>query len=551
MKKRVAEFGVGMVLGLYPGLLAMLAFAALLRRALLGVTYWWLLALGGALWLVPAASDLVAGRVSAGTLNELGQLLLAVAVVLGGAALWHVVTDTKPVTRGLLVSLTLMAVVSIVYRILAPGRVSGWADHPNIWAAGVLLPTTAVFLLDRSPGARSLASVSAWLVVALSGSRSAAVVLAGTIVFFIAASLLKIVGRASALATRLVIVLAVACAFGALLIVAVPRLTATIRDVVRVPWSEIRPPVLGARQDLGVEVTSFADGVLEAKTLNADGWSRVQYPIVLFPGTTYSVALDLKSNSPGTVPGVLGVVSGADKVVLERRENWEARAGGRIHLIDFVVQDEGAGWTTVALTFRSTANETLRMYIGPAPDLSGSMGAKLLVRNVKASAGGVEVLLASADYKVAPTAETREALSRVSSFAAGWRGFAEAPLVGQRAMSFAEYYRLNPPTQATAVPSHAHNELLQTMFRMGAIGSMGLLLVLGWVGLVLAQGSSRHRAVILLAVALLANLVDVVLWSSGMMYFLLGFSGMLMGRHTALLRRGDPGARTVDVRGSP
>lgn len=237
--------------------------------------------------------------------------------------------------------------------------------------------------------------------------------------------------------------------------------------------------------------------------------------------------LELGTATSGASPGVVGVVAGEDRLVIGGADGWAARGEGSINVVDFRVEEAPDGWTEVAVSFRSEDKKVARMWIGPAPNLAAeSAGAAILVRGLVAVVGDLSALRAEGCTKeISPS--TIEALARVSSFAAGWRGFVEAPMFGQRDRQFSNYYRENPPTQDTAVPPHAHNVIIQVLYEMGFTGAFGLVLILLWLGRVLFRSRVGPRSLVLVIAALAANMFDFTFWAAGALLFLFAFAGIV------------------------
>lgn len=523
-------FLLGAVLGIYPGVVAGAGVVMAVRRRFVSLKYGLLLAGACFFWLLPALSDVALGRVNSATWGEAGELMLVLLAALAGAGLGKWLGTPTTLAAGLISGIGALALASIVAWLGSPGRIALWMDHPNIFGASVLLPTTAALLLTKSSTARLLTLAIGFVPIGFSGSRSAILVLAAVGVCIIAVDTVKRRtgkrGRAVATIATLILSLGVVIA----VFVLQPRLAALVRDVARFPLAALKPNVLGVPQALGVEVIEEGGSAVRIVAADSNWWSRLQYPLVLLPGRVYTFSAEMDLSTAGEAVGIYGAVNARDSIMMTRRLEWGARATGDLILIAVSTQEMVGGWTRMDLSFKTGSTDKSWLWIGPAPDLEGvGAGSEVVVRSIAAWEG-----LATSEperrlERGLISKETNQAVARIYAFIGAWHGFLESPMFGQRSVQFGSYFRMHAPTELTAVPAHAHNALLQSLFERGLVGTMGFILMLAWLQMNLTRSKVHPGLSILLLVAIASNIADAVIWSSGMMYFLAVFAGMTSG----------------------
>jgi|GEM_PF-2473642 len=526
---------LGALAAIYPPVAAvvgLLLFSRAGRPRLRGQGLLWA---GLGLLTLPICLDAVAGTAGRPALTEALDILLVAVCAIAGSLLARAGGSLRDLSPGMATGLVVVGVLSTAQWIVEGGRASGWTSHANIWGAVVVMPLAMV---AAGPASRTavLASFSAAYAVSItSGSRASLIGVTLVLVGTLGRAALSGTLTAPARSRGRLLVAAVA---GAALLAALaglqPRAWRTAVEALReLPSSGTGERVLGAAQALGVTVEVSDRGTLLLTKTRPEGWSRVQWPMVMFPGTLYATYWEVRHEDPAAVPGVLGVVRGDDTIELSLGETgWTAAAGGRIELVEAAVTDMDGGWTGIALAFRSNADVPLWMWIGPAPDLGGgATAATLEVREVRGVVGGLsELERSSSPTPLSPG--TAAALARLSAFRAAWRAFLAEPLFGHRGTSFSDYYRANPPDQNTAVPSHAHNELLQSLFQRGLVGTSGLVLVLVWFARVMRRGGEGFAAWLALVPAIAMNAVDTFLWSARMLGFLVLVASMAVAHRS-------------------
>lgn len=403
-------------------------------------------------------------------------------------------------------------------------RASGWSAHPNIWAGMVILPALLAASLAGRQAVSALAVVLGMAAVLLTGSRGQlAAIVAGGLVLVLA----RYAGR-----RRRQLILVILCGV-ALLAASAPRTRALIQDslttVSRSDPGQVNL-VQGGGDALHVDRLSAAgtkEATILAKTSRVP-WARLQYPLILQPGSSYSISVDIRAEDHNTRPGLWGTgrdpVTREDLVVTFHREGsrWSTVARGPIEILSWSAEAQGDDWWHLHLAVRSASSSPVWWYVGPTPDQTeGNVGAAIEVRDLRFLMGSeVSTVVATR-----PSLATVQALARRSAFIAAWNGFVDSPLTGQGKGEFASFYRENPPGQDVAVPSHAHNWLLHALFERGAIGAAGLVLLLGTIALTGLRGSPIFWVLIVgLAVS---NLFDNVLFSSGQVFVFAAGSALL------------------------
>lgn len=517
----------GIFMALYPpaGALLGLLDAPRIEHSRLRREGW--LSAGLALLAVPPVADVVAGRAGRVTLTEALEIAALLTFAAAGYRMGRAGRTVSGTAFGLAVGVVLWGAVSLALWAAQGGRVSGWMAHPNSWGALAVLPT-ALVTASRPPGwavAAALAGASAAAVA--SGSRAATLGVAIVVVFAVMRASVRTVG--SRAGGRFAWVLAVASvALLAALASLQPRLwRGAVELFAAAPDWGGQEGVLGAPQALGVSAQDLDDGTLRLVREREARWSRYQWPMILFPETTYSASWEIRNETPGAAPGVLGVVRGDDEIEVRLGPaGWEARSGGDLEMLQVEVVNQEDGWVAVALSFRSNAGSPSRLWIGPAPDLAcARCPAALTVRRAVAVRGTLAELGARGEPR-SLSVPTVEALSRISAFRAAWNAFLERPVLGHRGQTFSDYYRSHPPDQNTSVPAHAHNELLQALFQRGAVGAAGLVLLTGWALASFADSSERTAAVLVAALVVVLNQVDTLLLNTWMLHVLVLFAAL-------------------------
>lgn len=545
MTKGWRALGSGLLLALYPGALALTGVLSIFRQPFPYVPKLWLLLLAGLLWCTPAVYDLITGGWGPRSLTDILHFVLVTLVYLGGVGCTMRPIGTKHIASGLTIGITILAGITVFFWFAGHQRVAGWLEHPNMWGAAALLPITLLLLLTRHAPSRVFVALIGALVVIPTGSRASTMAfIVLLLIFFLEALPKKGPRYRKRVVSKLLIVLLIASSLAGLLLVQ-PRLFSSAIDFIRMGPQVFTPQVLGAPQALGVEFDEIEPGVVRVESIDSNWWSRVQYPMIIFPNTTYSFSLGLQARNDSGSAGLLGVVSGSNRLIIRQNGRWSAMGEGNLHMIDFVVSQESEEWVELRGTFSWTGKQAARLWIGPTPNMQGgAIQTNVLFRDFIAIVGDLNSLRDYAHNE--SSLATVEAQARISAYIAGVKGFLEKPWLGQRTMSFQAFYRQNPPTQYTAVPHHAHNALIQSLFDKGMIGTLGLLCLFLWLALLLKRGITMRGAWLLLLPVFIVNMFDDTLWSSGAILFLSAYGGMALG-YTAVHYSGSDSAAKMGL----
>lgn len=511
----------GFALAALPGLVATVGVPGLARSGVRRVLWkdptTWLLLAGAVAWVAPSVLVDDASRYL--DLGQMGLLLLLWAARpllrdrLAGS-------PREALAWGILTGLAVIAVISVVQLATDRGRIAGWTDHPNLWAAQVIVPTLGLIVLSRTRGIAVFGIVLAGLTIAAAGSRGA-----------VASLLIGLLLWRPLWRGRVGVYLAVLIALGtAVVVVARPRFVSGIPQIVaHVTRSESQPTNLlsGPTQALGVQVEpggetdAFGETIL--RKTRPFSWARWQQPLILFPDVPYTISGEF-SPTASSIPGLLGVGTGPDRtrhvgLILLQDGRWSFHAEGGL-VTDLNASRTADGWHRFEWTVVNRSGAPIRWWVGPSPALvDGDVGAEIRVRGLQAELGR------RATPYTPPTRLPLEAvqfLDRLRAFRVAIDGYRASPWVGHPDTAFSEYYRRNPPDQRTVVPLHAHNVWLATLFERGLLGVVGL--VAFFVVALLAGGPSLLPA---LAAVIVSNVFDVTLWSAQQMNGLVLLSALL------------------------
>lgn len=530
------DLGAGLALTVYPGVMSVAGVMLLLRGRSASLQRTLLLGCACLFWLLPAIADVVLGRVSSTTWSDAGELAVFLLAGYGGTGLGRSLGARRKVGVGLSFGIGVVAVASIIYWLASPGRIAAWTVHPNIFGASLLLPACAAWLLSGPGLLRVVTLVIAFVPVGFSGSRSALLVLTCVAIGLLVAGLAKRWARSRARIVAAALMLVVSVTGVALVSVLQPRLAALVGDVLAIPFSALVPGALGVPQELGVKSSELGGGVVVVEAMDSNWWSRLQYPLVLLPGRVYTFSLEMDLQNSGESVGIYGAINARDTVTVSRKLGWEAKTGGSLALVGYSLREVDGGYTKIELSVKSGSDTKEWLWIGPAPDLDGTgAGEQVVVRSVVAWEGSGTSRSSTSTSQQLVSPSTDQAVARLQAFLGAWHGFIKSPLLGQRGVDFERYFRAEAPTGATAIPKHAHNAFLQSLFERGMVGTAGFLLLLVWVGMGLCHCDSQGGLGALLWISIAANMVDAVIWSAGMMYFLAAMGGMASG----IPRRGE------------
>ena len=552
---RAAAVSAGAAVALVPALgpfVALVATFGMRWRLRRSDGLWWLSALLLALpWL--GTPDALAGALAA------FQVLAAWLLFRGSEEARRSVRDARllrdasvGLTLGLIgVTISGLARVDVfdLEALTTFTQAIAWREHPTLFGHSVLTVSALVAVTAM----RHRASVVALAIGALGVVATGAV---ETVAAWLLVALVIALTRASRAARVSHLVL-----FGvvAVLVVAAgPRLgigaTGFLVDLERDPaapnllqgtevaggawWHTLDVDVATGRATLdGMTLVSYT-----LTKRGEQGWARLQQRARLDPGeTTVSVYL---RPEPGTRPGIdlwgrLG--SGPDahdfNVYATLREDgtWRASASGALALaearrvpIDDASSD--AGWIRAAVTVHYDG-PTTDWYVGVTPDRrDGVLGTRTTFAGLQVDRGAVVGRYVPApaesglDLRTARLPVWRDALAAIE--AGSWRGWGREGF-----LSAADALRADE-RQQRAFPAHAHNVFLDTWVERGALGFVGVVLLVA----VLAARAARHRdlaALGVVAAVVVMNLFDTSLLYGGVLYPLAVLLGWRAGSFQA------------------
>jgi hypothetical protein len=539
-----------LLLSLFPFLSAAAGITLLSRRQSLQVipkAGFYFAVAGLVLWSLPDLFKLDP-LAFAGSIMQAALVLISLSALFELGARLSSSPDLGSVNSGLALACGVMAAISLfqVLGLVDPWlptvpRAHGWLDHPNTWAALGLLPGLALLIVPSGVRARAAGLTALVIHVLFTGSRmSFATILA----FALTVSLIHIWTHVD---RRLYVpIMAALLLVSAFLVAAHPRIRADIWEI-----GSASVQAAGGREGDGnllalsggqsrhVTVDDSGDGgTLKIKKIDENWWARYQRQVLLFPGTTYALGLNIKRITPHALSGILG--SGRQQDVgtnVELRawledDDLKVESTPELRLRTAKAERIDGDWLRLELLFTYTGSSHVRWWVGPTPDQRPiDSGAVIAVKNMQINRGS-ELL----PYSAEPPYElpTMQALSRIAAFKVAWQGFLERPILGQESGSFERFFRRHPPTPNPAVITHAHNLFLHTLFERGLAGTFGLALFL--IGIAVIGKTGSKRFVFLMAAILLANLFDMTFWAAGTAYGLAALAGFIGGTKAELNR---------------
>ncbi len=493
---------------------------------------------GMGLWLLPTGLKALPSASYNRIFIETGTATIVIAALIGTWAIGQRVKNDNGlsgIALGAVFGSTTMAALSLLEALLTPNeRSNGWLVHPNTWAAQALLPGLAPFVVHVSWRLRIWSSLATLVVTFTSGSRT---ILIG---FLIAALILTVWSLHEQFHRAEITIVGTGLLLTAvvMMITLSPRISTTLRDLTSpLAISTSKGNLLsGVGQLKRVRLISAtppsaarANPTIIAKTDDSN-WGRLQHSVLLFPNTEYVISLELYWEDPAILPGLLGIGhAGENSEAVQLRiwsenDQWVTSSVGAIEVLEVQSSFTGDGWIRLETALRYEGQQAVRWWVGPTPDQREvASQAILYVRKFQLELG------TTPSPFTAPSPShlsTIQALSRLFAFKVAWQGFLEKPWVGQPVGSFALYYRANPPSQDTAIPGHAHNLFLQTLFERGFIGLIGLLLFL--IGILLIGLPASKKLLVVFATVIAINLTDFTLWA-GVAYSFAALTGYLRG----------------------
>lgn len=531
---------IGILLATSPGAalasIALLAVLAALRKDLrpspsqlrdrslillftIGLGTWWLIGTVHAPGTAIAWADTVT------------WLVLALAAALGvlGPSRGSAAPSLMHVALGVVVGLFAMGAHSLIeVSTTQAARASGWAVHPNTWAAMAVVGAAAAAALAygrRSVWILGVAfSFSAFIVVA-SGSRTAAL---GLGVALIVTALTRLATAAQR--KRWIVIAATTVAFAAAMAVGTilfaPRLAGTWTAL----WSpsvspgdanlvlaseEIGPPYWTLRTAEVDLVGGVADVAVHKVTATAaDPLARVHQRIDLAPGETITLSVDVQGDHR---PGIVGFSDPAGRIVVDAALGTQANSGP-IEVVA-VRTDTLGPWTRLHLTVRNEQASSVIWRFGLAPSLLGRAGAEAFFRRPAIVAGpdpAPTYTATTIDDRIRQLA-AKSARQRLGYVTAALRVSLVSPWFGHGASEpFYDHVLRYAPAAlaATDRPTHAHSLWLDTLVTRGWVGLAGLVLAI-WSLAAATPATARARLLPLAAALLVLNTFDFTLWTPG------------------------------------
>lgn len=450
---------------------------------------------------------------------------------------------------GLGVGVAVLACWSLV-QVLVVGAARGsgpaWFHHPNVFAhAWIPLGVLLVLLRGRRWSDVALL-VAAGVALTTTGSRSG--VLAAVVAIGVLLPWRRWRWR------RALPVAAIALAVGVLVLSLAPR--PPWLDRIVGPWlpaAGATPAVanlllaseeldaVGFWAPLHVSVARVSEvGVVPAEwrveRTHPASWSRPQQSVTLAAGQRYTLTAEFRGEGDSARPGLLAWGqddTGTQQVSVSLGpDGVQGAAIGRIAELEATAVATTDGWTRLTASFRVTGEGSLRVGVGPNPDLaSEAPGARVDVRALQLEQGLEATAYAPGPVPLASAADRArgEALARLPLWSVAWSGFREHPVVGRGYGSFAGV--ASTEFADGALVPHPHNQALATAYEGGLLGiaAVASLLVGLW------QRRSRALGAVLAAL-LVANLFDATLLAIVVLFptaLLAGFAGPAPTRSAA------------------
>jgi hypothetical protein len=498
----------------------------------------------GLVLLVLPGSLVHRGAPALGTLAQ-GAVMLAMAVLARSLARsGHV--DHRAVATGAALALAAMALAAPADAALgssgtgpiggvlrgSDGRAALWFAHPNLLAAGVLLPLLAVTAWG-SRAAVAGAVVASLVIVVASGSRS---IVAVVLVLLVARWALSPAARGRVRAARggvaslvALAALALVASFSTVLDRFDPRqLVDRAAPAANVLYAS-EDLTAGSWSHLGVEVRRVAPWrslrghrVWEIVKTEDAWWSRIQQGVSLPPGSAATFRVELQVPEVGAAPGIHAFSeseTGGVELTLRRSAGaWAMVGSSGIEVRSWRV-GEVAGWEEVTVELVNPTAYAVAFAFGLTPDQRDRAGGTLLVRRPQVVLGPPlpyqPTYPSSADGRTSLGAwsERRDLLGLAA------QGFRARPWTGHGVGAFEAY-------AGEGRPAHAHNLVAQTLFESGIVGALGLVLFAGALVASAWRGSPAGAWIALVVVG--ANLVDLTFWSAALSYpfaLLVGIAG--------------------------
>lgn len=424
--------------------------------------------------------------------------------------------------RALLVATTAVAAPALWRLVVNETFMLWWVNHTNVWAALAALVASASMPLYRTSlrsRAVAILSASAIIVAAATGSRTALfAVAAGVVMSLLVAPTKRVLNwrGAASVVVGLVAVsgLVLLSPLGSRLVGPVSggeaNLVLASEELGGQFWT---PRGVAVRSERGSDGSNW----FRITSLDGQAFDRVHQRLVIPPMETRTFSFDYRQASIGG--GVVAFTEGGGSMVVPFSASSDVNVAGHPEFVDAGSHAGVDGWTTFNLTVRNSSAEPLVWRVGLSPNLRNEQGAVLDVRQVRMTHGG------EATAYVPTYAESR--VRELASLSAGQRlGYAqgvlgllaERPLFGHGSARpfyvLLDDYSLRSSATASDRPWHAHSLLGDVLVRFGAVGLLGLLVVLACAVRSLPQGR-RLSAAPFLVVVFVLGFGDATFFNAG------------------------------------
>jgi O-Antigen ligase len=513
IKQPIVTTLLGIIIALAPGAgFTLLGLLTLSKKLPYRDTRW--LILGFSLFLLPAIIHKQANVF----LEDIGQVLLFLFIFLTAMTLPKGLL--QPLMRGLSLGLTCLALVSLLDYIHVPSeRVFGWRQHPNIWGMQIAGITLLILTLNPPKVWLLASTLSAVIVIVLSGSRTAMVsFLLGFAMLVIPSTM-----RERRQAFKLILMMSGIFIVSLFIPSWKQRLTGTLFWLQQPTIQEINLFASSEQlddmwQNQKVKLTLASKNyptIWRIEKLSDEPWARLQQQVILFPRQTYTLSGELRSLTTNAAIGFWGSGKTPQSEDTELRifiENTILRTkqNGKLQILSYHKEVLSYDWIRFVVSFQYNGPSTLRWWLGPTPNQHLGPGI-LEVKALQFQKGTYPTFYESTQP---PNLASSNLISRFPAFQVAWSGFLEKPWLGQGVNTFYIYYYNHPPSPNTFISSHAHNLFLQTLFERGFLGIVGILIIFS--SLLLYSRTFSFFAIVFCV--LVSNIMDYTLWSASSFY---------------------------------
>jgi Undecaprenyl-phosphate galactose phosphotransferase WbaP len=277
-------------------------------------------------------------------------------------------------------------------------------------------------------------------------------------------------------------------------------------------------------------------------------WLRLQQIIPIKAADIYSLSVWLNTNE-AVIPGLQGHgrVNETESFVLKgewRDGSWLASTSGEGRVLSAGILASEGPWRRVYITFSYQGDEPrLYFHVGFTPDQQD-------VAFSSAQFAGLQLEESPNPSEYTPGTATRGlslGVARIPYWQITLQGIREKLWLGHGEGKFLDYYQSHADenAQLQAIPAHAHNLYLQTLFERGVMGFVGLILFIAALGYKAVQRRDVPFLAVLAGV-LFMNFFDISLFYGGVLYPLAAIAGWRSRSYTTA--RQDSSTKQVVVR---